>query len=307
MLPDKISQKILIVDSTEEIRDSLKSVLKNENYEVYTAPLVKDALEVTRDVPIGVVITEVNMPDLTGIEILHKFKHLKDDVSVIVMTSSDSVQLAVDAMKEGAYDYITKPFNLEEIKFIVGRALERKFLLAEAKEKQIYQELALLDPLTGVYNRRYFEELMRREINRGRRYGENVAVIIFDIDDFKKCNDTFGHGGGDHILKQLAGLAVDNVRCTDFVCRYGGDEFVIIAPHSDKKGGSVLGYRLLSIVAKHVFSFEDDKKPGITISGGLAVFPMDGENRDDLMQSADKALYEAKKLGKNRFCLFGGD
>ena len=298
-------EKILIVNSTEEIRNNLKNVLKKENYDVYTAPLIKDALEVTKDVPIGVVITEVDMPDVSGIEILHKFKNLKNDISVIVMTNSDSVQLAVDAMKEGAYDYITKPFNPEEIKFIIGRALERKFLLEEAKEKQIYQELALLDPLAGVYNRRYFEELMRREINRGKRYGEQVSILIIDADDFKKYNDTYGHIEGDKILKKLAQIAVSNVRCTDFVCRYGGDEFVIIAPHTDKKGGSVLGYRLLSMVVGLDLFPEKDKKFNMTISGGLATFPEDGDNRDALISSADKALYEAKKMGKNRFCLFG--
>lgn len=298
-------EKILIVNSSEDIRNSLKDILSKENYEVHTALLVNEALETVKDISFSVVLTEVEMPDMKGIEILHKFKDLRSNVSIIVVTNSQSVSLAVEAMKKGAYDYITKPFNLEEVKFIIDRALERGHLLEEAKEKQIYQELALLDSLTGVYNRRYFEELIRREINRGKRYKEIFSVLIIDIDDFKRYNDTYGHLSGDEILKKLAGLLIKNSRCTDFVFRYGGDEFAILTPNTDKKGGSILGYRLLKAAENIDICLQNNVKERITLSIGLATFPDDANDQEDLVRRADKALYEAKQTGKNRLCLFG--
>ena len=128
---------------------------------------------------------------------------------------------------------------------------------------------------------------------------------MIDLDDFKTYNDSYGHPAGDLILKHVAQLLQRTIRTSDFVARYGGEEFVIITPHTDKIHASVLASRLLSMVSKEVIPVDEKTRVSLTISIGLATFGDDAAVRDSLIQSADKALYQAKKLGKNRVCLFG--
>jgi two-component system cell cycle response regulator len=237
--------------------------------------------------------------------VLRKFKEVKSNIPIIVVTTYSSVSLAVEAMKEGAYDYITKPFNLDELRLVVLHALERQKLLEEVKEKNIYQELALIDGLTHIYNRRYFDELLRREVDRAMRYPQKFSLLMIDIDDFKKYNDTYGHLAGDRVLKGIASILFHRTRSTDFVARFGGEEFVLIAPHTDKKGASVLAARIADLVAKENFVLTDSTVTNVTVSIGVATFGDDATTKEELIQSADKALYQAKRLGKNRVCLFG--
>ena len=297
-------EKILIVNGDENVRNALEESLKKD-YEVFSSVAFDKALEVFKEKLFNVVITEINTPDVKGIEVLRKFQTIKSDVPIIVVTTFDSVPLAVEAMKVGAYDYITKPFNTDELKLIVEHALERQKLLEEVKEKKLYQELAVLDGLTQVYNRRYFEELLRREIDRALRYPQKFSLLMIDIDDFKKINDTYGHPAGDKILKGIADLIACRIRSTDFVARYGGEEFSVISPHTDKRGASVLAARLVDLVNRAEFIVEDSKMVKAYISIGVATFREDATTRSELIQRADKALYQAKSLGKNRVCLFG--
>jgi len=297
-------EKILIADSDEYVRRTLYNCLSNE-YEVSTSETFMQALELFKEVPFNIVITEVAMPETKGIEVLRKFKELKSDITVIVITSYDSVPLAVEAMKAGAYDYITKPFNADELKLVVLHAMERQKLLEEAKEKEIYQELALLDGLTKIYNRRYFEEILRREGDRATRYPQKFSLLMIDIDDFKKYNDTYGHLAGDKVLKRIAHIIFYKTLTTDFAARFGGEEFALIVPQTDKKGASVIAARLLDLISNEDFILDDSTKTKVTVSIGVATFGDDATAKEGLIQAADKALYQAKKLGKNRVCLFG--
>ncbi|HQO38395.1 MAG TPA: diguanylate cyclase, partial [Candidatus Omnitrophota bacterium] len=204
-----------------------------------------------------------------------------------------------------AYDYITTPFNLDELQLVVQHALERKRLKEEVKEKRHFQEMAIMDGLTMIYNRAYFDELIRREEDRARRYPQKFSLLMIDLDDFKKYNDSYGHPAGDSILKHVAQLFQRTIRTSDFVARYGGEEFVIITPHTDKIHASVLASRLLSMVNKSIIQVDEKTPLSVTVSIGLATFGDDASARDALIQSADKALYQAKQLGKNRVCLFG--
>lgn len=296
--------RILIVNGDEGVRNTLYESLKND-YDVLTIESFTKALKIYRESSFNIVITEVNTSETQGIEVLRKFKEEKSDIPIIVVTTYKSVSIAVEAMKVGAYDYITKPFNKDELKLAVLHALEWKKLVEEAKEKKIYQELALLDDLTQIYNRRYFDELLRREIERSARYFQKFSLLMVDIDDFKRCNDTYGHLAGDKVLKETAKILLQKTRNTDFVARYGGEEFVIIAPCTDKKGAATIAARLVAIVNKKEFIIESSKIEGISISIGISTFSEDASEREKLIQSADAALYQAKKLGKNRVCLFG--
>lgn len=296
--------KILVVDGDEITRNLLRKSL-NEIYEVHTTYTCEEALVLFKEEPFDIIITEVDTPDIKGVEVIRKFKELKSDITLIVMTTYGSVQLAVEAMKQGAYDYLTKPFNMDELKLVVSHALERHQLLEDVKEKEIYKELAILDSLTGIYNRRYFEEMLRREVERATRYPQNFSLFIIDIDVFKHYNDTYGHLGGDKVLKEIADLLFRKTRSTDFVARFGGDEFVIIAPHTNKEQASILAARLLDMVAHKEFVVNENTVTKLTISIGVASCSEDAQTRNDLINAADTALYEAKRFGKNRACFFG--
>jgi diguanylate cyclase (GGDEF)-like protein len=191
------------------------------------------------------------------------------------------------------------------LRLVVQHALELKQLKEEVKEKRHFQEMAIMDGLTKIYNRSYFDELIRREEDRARRYPQKFSLLMIDLDDFKKYNDLFGHQAGDEILLRVAQLFQRTIRTSDFVARYGGEEFAIITPQTDKLHASVLASRLLAIVGKEMIQVDEKTLLSVTISLGLATFGDDATAKDALIQSADKALYQAKLLGKNRVCLFG--
>ncbi len=297
-------ENILIVNGDDYVRKALVDCLSAE-YNVYTSATFKNSINTFKDRQINTVITEIDTAEESGIEIVSKLQELNSDIPIVVVTTHSSVSLAVEAMKAGAYDYITKPFNPDELKFVILHALERKKLQDETKEKQVYQELALMDALTQLYNRGYFDELLRREEQRARRYPQKFSLLMLDIDDFKECNDSYGHPAGDEVLKSIGKILLTRSRSTDFVARYGGEEFAIIAPHTDKKNASVLAIRLLNAIATENFAFSDTVQIKVNVSIGLATFNEDADTKEDLLQNADKALYQAKKLGKKRVCLFG--
>ncbi len=301
-------EKILIVDSEKDVRKSLFDCL-GEKYDLFTSETCAQALEMFKKHAFNVVITGLDTPETKGIEVLRKLKESKSEIPIIIVTTYESIPLAVEAMKAGAYDYITKPFNLDELELVVNHALERQKLrqqlLEEIREKGIYQELALLDGLTKVYNRRYFEELLRRELERATRYPQKFSLLMIDIDNFKKYNNNYGHLAGDSVLKGVANIIYYRSRKTDFVARYGGEEFALIAPHMDKEGASVLAARMVDFVAEEKFVLKKSIMTKVTVSIGVATFKDDATTREKLIQTADEALYQAKKLGKNRACLFG--
>ena len=162
------------------------------------------------------------------------------------------------------------------------------------------KQLAYLDGLTGIFNRRFFELRILEEIERARRYGTGMAVIMADIDQFKRLNDEFGHVLGDEVLRQVSSLFHQQVRKIDVVCRYGGEEFGILLTQTGAPHAMNIAEKLRKMVAGWQF-------PGVprtvTISAGAAAFPDQGTTRDDLVRAADNALYAAKQSGRNRVCL----
>jgi diguanylate cyclase (GGDEF)-like protein len=187
---------------------------------------------------------------------------------------------------------------------VIQHAAERQKLLEEVKEKKIFQELALIDGLTKIYNRRYFDELLRQEINRSSRYKHFFSLLMIDVDNFKYFNDRYGHPFGDEILKELANIFNVKTRITDFAARYGGDEFAIIAPHTNKQDALLLATRIIDLISRRDFTIATKVIDKVTVSIGLATFGEDTNDKDDLLKRADAALYQAKRLGKNRVCLF---
>ena len=158
------------------------------------------------------------------------------------------------------------------------------------------------DHLTGLLNRRLFEEIFTREISRAVRHGTDLALLFFDIDNFKKVNDTFGHPAGDAVLRWFAGILEKNKRGEDIAVRYGGEEFILLLPQTSKTSALIIGERIRNEVQKNSVEVAG-KQIGITVSCGLAVYPYDATAADNLLENADKALYRAKNVGKNIICM----
>lgn len=179
-----------------------------------------------------------------------------------------------------------------------------------AKRLTALEQESITDPLTGVYNRRYLERRLTDEIARSNRYGMPLSVLLIDIDHFKRVNDIYGHQVGDLVLEGMAQLIVTTLRTTDIVARYGGEEIMVIAPSTPVKTAANLAERLRKVAEDASFEVPaeldlDISALGVTVSIGVACFGREAKDMNDLVQSADKALYRAKSEGRNRVVMAG--
>lgn len=290
----KRSADILVIEDEKESAETVGSVLYSAGHNVNIVPSAKEGLKILRDVKCSVVITELRMPDMSGSELVQAIKNLDPKISVIVITPYLFINSAIEVMEDGAFGYITKPFNPSEIRIVVDHAIERYYLMDEANKKSYYYDLSILDGLTGVYNHRYLHEVLDREIARARRYPQHLALVMTDVDNFKKYNDTNGHMAGDELLRGMTNLFVRSIRNLDMVFRYGGEEFMILMIETDKKGALLAAERILNLIRLSLPT---------TVSMGIADYPADATEKDVLVDKADKALYQAKTTGKNKIVL----
>ncbi|UJS18087.1 MAG: diguanylate cyclase [Candidatus Jettenia sp.] len=300
--------RILIVDDEEIIRDLLYDTLSQTGYKVKVAINGRDAVKQIENEPFEIVITDLRMPGISGIELLQYVLKMNPDVCVLIMTAYGTVESAVNAMKLGAYDYICKPFELEEMKIIVEKAVERQWLLRESRMLEFYRHLSITDSLTKVYNYRYFHEFIERELQRAKRNSSTFSLLFADVDDFKVYNDLNGHLAGDEILRELASIFLNTTRKTDFVARYGGEEFTVVLPETTINAGLGVANRIMKEVQSKKWMYTDIlSNKGITMSIGMVAYPKDALSKDNLIRKADDAMYYAKRLGKNRVCYFKED
>ena len=190
---------------------------------------------------------------------------------------------------------------------LVQAKVQLENLTAELEEKNTYLEsIANLDGLTEIYNHRFFQEFLDREISRSQRRETELSLVLADIDNFKKFNDFHGHQAGDYVLKEFAAVCKSLIREYDLVARYGGEEFVFVLPETDQDDAVIVAEKIRSAVEEHTFAF-DEVECNVTCSFGVAGFDLSskaGQKKSDLIEQADKALYSAKKKGRNRVELF---
>ncbi|MBI5376733.1 MAG: diguanylate cyclase [Candidatus Schekmanbacteria bacterium] len=299
-----IKYKILVIDDEEIMRSMLNDVLCDEGYDVDVASNGFEGINKIKSKYYDLIITDIIMPELDGMEVLKKAKEISPQSDVLVMTGYASVETAVKSMRLGAADYIVKPFNIDQIQIVISRTIEKRNLQKKANEGEFYKELSQIDGLTEVYNHRFFHQLLEAEINRSKRYNRPVSVSMLDIDNFKEYNDVNGHPAGDILLKQLAWVLTRSCRDCDYVSRYGGDEFAIIFPETDEREAAVIIKRLKQIVEESHFDKQEElSAKKLTVSIGLASFPGSASNKNELVECADKALYTAKRNGRNLLVL----
>ncbi|MBM2834531.1 MAG: hypothetical protein HW406_1692 [Candidatus Brocadiaceae bacterium] len=300
--------RILVVDDEEIVRDMLFDALSQTGYTVKMAKDGNDAIAQIENEPFEIVITDLKMPGMGGMELLQHVQKINPDICVLVITAYSTVETAVSAMKQGAYDYICKPFELEEMKVIIEKAVERQRLLLASRMVEHYKHLSITDGLTKVYNHRYFHEFLDRELQRARRNSSTFTLLFADVDNFKQYNDANGHLAGDEVLRELATIFLNTTRKTDFVARYGGEEFAVLLPDTVMGGSLHVARHLMQTIRAKKWMYADVLPcKAITASIGLATYPKDALSKEALIKKADDAMYHAKKTGKNKICYFDGN
>ena len=300
------ANRLLVVDDDEGVRSLLEDLLVESNYMVDTASSGEEALKMVRVNTYDLVVTDLRMSGMHGLEVIKEVKTIDPGIDVIVMTGYASVNSAVESMKAGAVDYITKPFNSDQIRLVVKKNIERRKFQRLANEREFYKILSSIDGLTELYNYRYFHQHLQMELERERRYKRPLSLIMIDIDDFKDYNDQYGHPVGDLVLKRLATILKSATRGCDVLCRHGGEEFAIILPETNKKDATIVCERIRQAVEDtNLLDGEGNAIGNIKITVGLASFPEDADNKNKLVEVADRALYRGKRAGKNCTFLYG--
>ncbi|PID78459.1 MAG: diguanylate cyclase response regulator [Gammaproteobacteria bacterium] len=300
----EMKEKILIIDDEPEIRDLLAELLEDEGYTIYQAEDGVEGLEVFKNEDLDLVITDVRMPSKSGIELLSDIRESSAEVDVIILTGQSDEATAIDCLRTGAYDYLLKPVeDIDVLLNSVNRALQKRNLEKQNKLliKQL-EDMAIRDPLTGLYNMRQFYSYLEEEISRSSRYKHDFCLLFLDIDHFKQVNDTYGHLFGDYVLKKIGRIMESALRSTNKLFRYGGEEFVVILPETSKHEGVQIAERLMDTIRGQIFKYEGHQAK-ITISIGGATYPEQSTIKNELIKFADKALYQAKEAGRNR-CIF---
>ena len=297
---------ILVVDDDKEGVEVVKETLEGLNYRVITAYDGEEAMARLKEVKPDLILLDQMMPKMDGLQTVQNIKKQFAEyfIPIILVTAKEDVQSKVEGLGVGADDYLPKPYAMPELIARIKSMLRIKILQDELKvANERLDKLSRIDGLTELWNHRHLHEILVTELKRAVRYQISLSFLMIDVDDFKVYNDTYGHPMGDIILKEISRILVKNLREIDIISRYGGEEFAIILPETDKENASKLALRLQKSVEEHAFDREETQPGGkMTISVGVANYPIDSRDPRSIIAEADKALYQAKRLGKNRIC-----
>jgi len=293
---------IVVADDSRVYRKLVEDALAEENYEVHCASNGTEAVELFLQHRPAVVITDWEMPDLTGIELCVQIRRQQKSYTyIILLTSNAEKEQIVQGLRAGADDYLTKPFHAGELLARVAVGCRFAALYREIEDKnRLLEELALTDSLTGLPNRRAAEDWATRQLSGAARHGFAVWIAIADLDNFKRVNDNYGHEAGDQVLKRFAGIIRTYTRCSNFCGRLGGEEFLIVLSQTDRAGAYTAIERLRQKVERETFDFAGSIV-SVTASFGVSGFQgNDALQLSELLRQADGALYAAKRNGRNR-------
>jgi diguanylate cyclase (GGDEF)-like protein len=305
---------LLLIDDSQSQSGQIKTVLERLGYAVLSAESGAEGLRLARESNPDLVLLDVVMPDIDGFAVCRwlKMNAATRHIPVIMLTVRTALADRVEGLHLGADDYLAKPFQDEELEARIFAALRIKATHTELRERNQQLEsmlhhvevLAVTDALTGLYNRRRFADVLKREFAVTKRYKNTLSCLLVDLDHFKAVNDRFGHDAGDQVLKEVARRIAEGLREVDVAARYGGEEFAILLPHTSKTDAAVVAARLVAKVRRQEFRF-DSELVRITISIGCAGnSDVVSNNAEDLVKAADGALYEAKRAGRDRFVMY---
>jgi len=300
-----IEQKlhVLSIEDSDEDFSVIQSVLESiEGIRLSRAKTLKDGLRLVSDLSPDLILLDYLFPGGDGFDFIRATKVENKDIPLVILTGQGDEMVASRLIQEGADDYLTKSrFDRESITRCFRNVMEKGKLKREIRTAQRkISEMATLDELTGLYNRRFFMEALERERARSERHQKPLSLCIMDLDFFKRVNDDLGHSAGDRVLANMGTVIRKWSRQTDIPCRYGGEEFAVILPETDLEGARIACERLRKTVAENRVQWRTGPI-GITISIGVTQQkPGVKDSLRKLIDRADEALYRAKEEGRNR-------
>jgi two-component system cell cycle response regulator len=288
--------RILIIDDDVTLCSYLVKGLIIDGYKVDSADNIEHAKTELYQKKYDLIILDLRMHPQSGYDL---FYFLKEDptlkwIPLIILSAEDDLYDKVRCLQLGADDFVSKPFQYEELAARIFSLLRRT---------KNYEQMAFRDPLTGVSNRRYFDNQIQLELKRIERYPAPISLAFIDIDHFKNINDTYGHSVGDLVLQAMAHTLQENVRSTDLVARFGGEEFVIIFPNTTGQSAEILLNSILNKMQHLPITEHEGQAYRITFSAGIAEWKL-GVDVQKWTQTADETMYKAKQQGRNRCLLY---
>ena len=270
---------ILVVDDERSVRDSLADMLNHLGFNAFCAESGAQALEELQKKEVTFVITDMNMPEMDGLELIHRVRDTYPETSIIAMTGYSKDYKYIDVINAGATDFINKPFGIEELEAKVKRAIVERNIRRELNR------LSITDSLTGLYNQRHFYNRLREETQRAARQNHPLSIILMDLDNFKAYNDTYGHLMGDELLQKVGRIIRTCIReNVDTGYRYGGDEFAVILIDADLDVAKHIAQRIQNAIVAEC---------DLQASYGCATFKP-GMQPEDILSLADQLLYKNK-------------
>lgn len=294
MAENKSIPKVLAIDDSELIHRLLEARLQGENLELHSATSSEEGLKKAKLLQPEVVLLDIGLEGMNGFELLTKLKEDNETQNIAVIFISATVEPMdrVRGLDMGAIDFITKPFDALELKARVRSALRTQYLV------KMLEQRAQLDGLTGLWNRRYFDQRLEQEISEAKRHKRVLTLALCDVDRFKRLNDQFGHPFGDMVLEKVAQI-LSGGRTSDIVCRYGGEEFGLIFSSTNIERGREVAERLRVAIEEAAWPGNPDLV--VTASFGVCDTEcLDGDlTTEAMLKAADMALYKAKQNGRN--------
>jgi diguanylate cyclase (GGDEF)-like protein len=287
-----MTQRVLIIDDSKNIHALIKTRLGGEPVELHSCHTSEQGLALAGQLLPDLILLDVDMPEIDGFEICRRLKCESStmNIPIVFLTGAGSTDAKIRGLELGAVDYITKPFEPAELRARVRAALRTKYLLDLLSKK------AMIDGLTGLWNRTYFDQQLAAMLSLARRSGTPISVVMIDLDHFKSINDRYGHLTGDEALRVAAACIQATCRIEDIVCRFGGEEFAVIVPNTSADRAQIMAERLRKAIEKLALSHRGMLVP-LTASFGIADVATAGDK--DIVRSADAALYTAKQTGRN--------
>ena len=292
---------LLYVEDNLESQYQMSMILKDDFKEFYQAYNGADALKIYNDKKPDIIISDVNMPILDGLEMARKIKSINKYQIIIIVSAFDDKNILLDSINIGIDYFIPKPVNIDILNDrlnVITQNLQNKLDFDDSKKKEIdiLYNLAHFDALTQMPNRYLFDLKLSEAMSRAKRNSTIFAIFIIDLDDFKSINDTYGHIAGDEVLKAVSKNIKDIIRVDDTLARIGGDEFALIAENfKDENYIEILKKKILEATLYLQFK---DKKISVSYSIGVSVFPLDGTSKKELLHLADSKMYNVKKQRK---------
>ena len=299
---DTTTPRLLAIDDSELIHRLLQVRLQGERFELHGALSARDGLRMAQQLQPEVILLDIELDEMDGFEVLSRLKQdpRTQDIAVIFISAASDTMDRVRGLDLGAVDFISKPFEVVELKARVRSAMRMRHLV------RILEHRAQIDGLSGLWNRRYFDQRLAQELSEAQRFDRPLSLVMCDVDRFKRLNDQFGHPFGDAVIERVAQL-LSGGRTSDIACRYGGEEFGVILPSTAGEQAMEVAERQRAAIEAHAWGGHPDLI--VTASFGVADLQRmpRGSTPEDLVRAADAALYRAKQQGRNRIEMATGN